>query len=206
MNIPFEEILAARSGNRRAQGALLGRLLPIVGNMLMSLRKSTRCCPDFDWDGLSQDLLAQTLSDLSSFRGKDTGSFLTWFKRIVISRYHDARRALERSGAKQAKPTSPDPAASPVGIADSAHGPLDAAVAEEQRERLGSALVELPPRSRRLIELRFVEELSFSAIAEQLDLPSANAAECLCRRELDRLRAILGTRPRSASPDRTESE
>lgn len=91
-------------------------------------------------------------------------------------------------------------------LTDSGLAPLEAASAAERCAVVARALAELPPRFRRVIELRMADGHSFEVVAEFLGLPSANAAECCFRRALARVEAILLEARAREDERRAESE
>ncbi|TWT42431.1 RNA polymerase sigma factor SigM [Thalassoglobus neptunius] len=105
--------------------------------------------------------------------------FLGWALWIAKSRVIDFYRARDRT---------------PVVFSDELLGQLADTIAKQadrrshRREALEACLDELPPRSRRLIDLRYVEELSATEMALETDTTSGSV-----RVLLSRVRTVLAS-------------
>ena len=124
-----------------------------------------------------QDAFLKAYTNLDRFEGRS--SFYTWLYRLAMNlcldlrrRDHSSRRVetpelgdLERIATLDSRP------------ADHQHwrgheeAPDEAASRGELRERVARAIAQLPDASRETLILREVEGLSYSEIAEALDIP-----------------------------------
>lgn len=125
---------------------------------------------------MAQRALIRALESLPQLRDGDT--FASWLFKIGVN------LALNhlRDSAKFV-----DEAALEHRAAPKTTGPLDGS---EQSTALRSAVARLPPRQRKLVELRVYEELSFREIARALDT-SANAAKVSFHHAKKNLRRLL---------------
>jgi RNA polymerase sigma-70 factor (ECF subfamily) len=110
------------------------------------------------------------------------GSVEGWFRRIVVNLCLDRRRAL--------RVVAPLEAAEHV--ASDAPDPLEAAIANEQRQRLDAAMARLAPRQRAALAMFHGDGLSMAEIAETLET-TPKAVEGLLGRARIELRTLIGT-------------
>lgn len=73
-----------------------------------------------------------------------------------------------------------------------ADDPAETVARSEEKYRLGAAMMELSPRERELLALRFDEDLSFSEIAAVVRRP-LSTVKAQTNKAIDRLRQILAT-------------
>jgi RNA polymerase sigma-70 factor (ECF subfamily) len=95
------------------------------------------------------------------------GSVKSWLMGMVHHRAVDAVRR-EESQRRRAEQSA---ASDVVVVEDPAASVVEALGAPEEREAVRSALDQLPPEQRRVIELMYFEGMSQSRIASRLDLP-----------------------------------
>jgi RNA polymerase sigma-70 factor (ECF subfamily) len=143
---------------------------------------------------LAEDIVQEAFLSLwRSGSGYDRarGSVRSWVLSAVHNRAVDA---LRRTGAKAGRDVSDE------GIAERlpAREATDAEVERrEESRRVRSALDELPPDQRQVIELAYFGGLSHSQIAEMLDLP-AGTVKGRMRLGLTKMRSSLGEAERVA--------
>jgi RNA polymerase sigma-70 factor, ECF subfamily len=143
---------------------------------------------------LAEDIVQEAFLSLwRSGSGYDRarGSVRSWVLSAVHNRAVDA---LRRTGAKAGRDVSDE------GIAERlpAREATDAEVERrEEARRVRSALDELPPDQRQVIELAYFGGLSHSQIAEMLDLPPGTVKGRM-RLGLTKLRSALGEAERVA--------
>ncbi len=130
-----------------------------------------------------QDVFMRFIESLDSF--ELTGSLKGYLARCVVNRVRDYhRRDRCRTGAAVADGC--------LRRADqeSAPGPVEAVIADEQRQRLATALAELPDEQREVVLLHLHAGLRFREIA-RIQSISAKTAWSRYRYGLDRLRSRL---------------
>ncbi len=194
----FAQLLsAAKSGDREAQDALVGRVYPEVRRLVhkelsQSLRRSRpELSALFSTGDVVHDVLLGVLRDLHSFKGDDQPA-LTQYLAVRVShqlidtiRFHQAKcRDRRRGGVDSAahEPASTDPS------------PTSAAAARESAAALDAAIATLPERLRQVLELRYRRGMAHADVAAALGFPSAEAArkaERTARAQLSvRMRAL----------------
>jgi RNA polymerase sigma factor (sigma-70 family) len=126
---------------------------------------------------------------LSFVRGLDgfrlTGSLKGYLLTCAANHARNWNKA-ERVRLRGADPT-PDPGAQSI------EGPLEALACNEQLERLGGALADLPFEQREALMLHLHGQMTFQAIARARQI-STNTAKSRYRYGIDKLRSILNGR------------
>jgi RNA polymerase sigma-70 factor (ECF subfamily) len=166
---------ATLSGNRQAFGALVERYQDRLFNMLVRVLGS----PD-DASEVLQDAFVQAYTKLETFRG--SSQFYTWMYRVALNMACSFRRGNKRrydeQSVEQIRELS---GAEPV---DHSLPPEQTALRIEQAELVQAALLEISEEHRQILVLREMEDCSYEAIAEILDLPVGTVRSRLFRARL----------------------
>jgi RNA polymerase sigma factor (sigma-70 family) len=146
---------------------------------LLSLAASLLGRKDLAQDVL-QDVFVKFIESINTF--ELTGNLKSYLATCIVNRARDyVRRNRRRTGE-------------PLEVADEVvsqrHGPLDAALKDEQLERLADALDELPCEQREVVLLHLQAGLKFREIARIQGI-SAKTAWTRYRYGLDKLRSLL---------------
>lgn len=191
------QLEAARTGSRDALGRVLDSyrayLLLIADRELDKKLQAKGGASD-----LVQETFLEAQRDFEGFHGNSDGELRAWLRQLLLHnlanwarRYRDAaKRQLDRevglplgggssTGAGDVKSPMPTPSGW--------------AMAGEQDLELQHAIDRLPEDYRRVLEMRYRDELSFDTIAEQMQR-SAGAARKLWLRAVERLREELEDR------------
>ncbi|MBP7049745.1 MAG: sigma-70 family RNA polymerase sigma factor [Phycisphaerae bacterium] len=127
-----------------------------------------------------QDVFVRFIESIDHF--ELTGSLKGYLAQCVVNRARDyLRRDRCRAG---------EPLETAQETPSRQHGPLDTAIAGEQRERLSAALAELPNEQREVVLLHLQTGLKFREIAD-VQRVSAKTAESRYRYGIERLRSML---------------
>lgn len=166
-----------RSGDARAREQLFARYLPLIRRVAHG--RVPECVRgQIDTDDLVQSAFQRALSHIDRFEPRREGAFLAYLRRIVLNQIRDAaRRAHHR----------PPAGALPNDVPCTHATTLQQAIGREALEAYEAELMQLAPRRRRAVILRLEFHLSFTEIAEALDLPSATAARLVVGRAIDHL-------------------
>ena len=164
-----------RAGDRSAFDVLVRRHQKGMWRMVRRYIKS-----DADASDVTQQAFVRAFKGLVSFRG--AASVRSWLFRIAIncalSWIRDHRREQPGELAEDALTEEP------AGIANIAGG--------EESHRLRSAIEQLPPKQKLVLELRVFDDLPFKEVADLADC-SENTAKVNFHYAVKRLREILGT-------------
>ncbi|MBM1220471.1 sigma-70 family RNA polymerase sigma factor [Ponticoccus sp. SC2-23] len=165
------EITAVREDrDQEAFARLFSHFAPRVKAFLMKSGSS----PEFA-EECTQEVMATIWRKAHMFDGSKA-SVSTWIFTIARNRKIDMIRKQRR----------PEPEDLPWGPEEEP-SQTDALIIEEETERLGKAIAELPEKQRKLIERAYFGELSHSEIAEETGLPLGTIKSRI-RLALERLR------------------
>jgi RNA polymerase sigma-70 factor (ECF subfamily) len=152
-------------------------------------------------EDIVQQTLAQAWKDFGSFNPDGQDSVLRWLKGIARHRLQDgirANRRAKRGGGIRLVPLhQAGPASSSVAdllnlLAGNEETASRLAMRHEAEEILRQAVDRLPEDRRKVIQLRFLEQLDWSEVAARMER-SKRAVMMLCQRALDELLEKLGT-------------
>ena len=174
------EAIAARDPS--ALAALYDRHAPAVLALCVRILKAPAD---------AEDLLLEVFQELWEERrpyDASRGSPRTYLFVLARSRALDRLRA--RPKHRPAAAAAADAAGDPSAGVSAAPGPLDQAMADEQRSEIREALGRLDARQREAIECAFYEGLSHSDVARRLNRP-LGTVKSLIRQGLAQLREAL---------------
>jgi RNA polymerase sigma-70 factor (ECF subfamily) len=171
-----------RQGDQQAMSELYDQTSSVVYGLALRVVRNRE-----DAEEVVLDTYSRVWRTIHSFdRGR--GSFMTWL--IMMTRSVAIDRL--RSGAVRAARTEAlDDQAASAAFSTNEPGPESAAFFGQQRQRIQSALEQLPAEQREVIELAFFRGLSHSELAEKTGLP-LGTVKTRVRLGLARLRDSLG--------------
>jgi RNA polymerase sigma-70 factor, ECF subfamily len=148
-----------------------------------------------DESDIVQDTLLQACRDHAKFRGRSQEEFRAWLRSILKRKLCDVYRAFHRQKRDVARES---------GIVEilehsscriehsslvSQTTPSDEALLHEQVCHVANSLQQLPPQQREAVELKYLQELSFSEVASRMGLTRDQVAG-LIRRGIKHLREL----------------
>ena len=181
-----------QQGDSGAEATLFQRYWPRVC-LIVAMRTGRTVSAVYEHEDIAQEALIDAFRRLDDFNMRSEGSFRAWIARIVESQIINHSRAATAARRDVRRRTSLDATGTaPPSVTAS---PGAQAVGSELEEHLVAAIHSMEPRHRQVIELRRYCEMDFSEIAEEMDLPSSNAASKLFARALARLSDRLERSP-----------
>jgi RNA polymerase sigma-70 factor (ECF subfamily) len=182
---------AARAGNERALGELIGRCrdyLLLIANADLDGGLQAK----FDASDFVQQTLMAAHEHFGQFRGQTNEEFKGWLRQILVNDVNRVRRqfyvAQQREVGREHRIDDSQVQQPP--LFDGQYTPGTDAVAREQARVLESAMAQLSDDYQRVIRLREWDELTFPEIGQQMNL-SEDAARKLWRRAIVKLESIL---------------
>ena len=177
----------ARAGEQAALGQLLERLRPWL-RVLADGRLGSRLAARLDASDVVQQTCLSIYKRIQQFEGEEISQFMAWVREIHYRNILDeVRRHLlvqERSVDREQR----------LGEVDVTflvqESPRPTLFVGEDAVRLAEALEHLPESQRKVIAMRYLEELPVARITQLMDL-SADAVTSLIRRGLQQLRTRL---------------
>lgn len=167
----IEQVLG---GDNNAFGLLVEKYQTKVYNL--ALRMSGNEDDAFD---LSQEAFLRAWRNLGSFQFES--SFSTWLFRLSSNICLDFLRAKKRRAVVSLTVTSDEDEETQLDLPDSGPTPEEAALASEDRRILMAAINSLPADQRQIITLRAINDLSYSQIAEILQIQEGTVKSRLSR-------------------------
>ena len=129
-----------------------------------------------DESDVVQETLLQAHRNRSHFRGKTQAELLSWLREILKNKLCDASRAFHRAKRDIRRERSicavidESSAALENRLIEACLSPSERAIRNESIQRLTTALHSLPGRQREAIELHYLMDYSFSAVAAHMGL------------------------------------
>jgi RNA polymerase sigma-70 factor (ECF subfamily) len=126
-------------------------------------RTAARIVGPTEAEDVTQDAFLRAFHRLDQYRG--TAAFRTWLLQIAQN------AALNNLALVRRRPVEPTPESADVPDRDPVRHPATRLERRERQERLERKLVSLRPEYRSVLVLRDLEGLSYSEIADVLDMP-----------------------------------
>jgi RNA polymerase sigma-70 factor (ECF subfamily) len=170
-------VARVRSGDPEALDALCGRFLPRLRRWARGrLPRTARSL--IDTDDLAQEVIVRTLRHVGHLEAGHQGALHAYLRCALDNRIREEIRRTRRI-----PPADDLDSAFPADDAS----PLLALIGRDAFERYEAALERLPPRDREALVLRMELGASHAEVAEELGLPSAEAARKVVSRALLKL-------------------
>jgi RNA polymerase sigma-70 factor, ECF subfamily len=188
----------ARAGDAAARGALLETHRPYL-TLLARLHLGRRLQGKADPADVVQETFLEAHRGLAAFRGTTAAEFAAWLRQILASNLANLLRRYFGTQARDPRlerelAADLDQSSQMLGavLAAPDSSPSRQAARREDAVRLAGLLDRLPPDYRDVLVLRYLEGLTFPAVAARMGR-SVDAAEKLWVRALARLRRTMGT-------------
>jgi RNA polymerase sigma-70 factor (ECF subfamily) len=183
-----------KAGNEEAFGVLIAQYhQPLYSLIARSLNDPSEAAD------ITQEVFIKVFRNIRGFNGE--ASLRTWLYRIALHEASNQRRWWSRHKKQEITIDSPiesDPDSEGPGLclsatlADHADSPYDHAAQSEVRERIESALRQLPEAFRTVVILREIEGFAYDEIAEILNVNLGTVKSRLTRGR-SALRVLLDT-------------
>jgi RNA polymerase sigma-70 factor (ECF subfamily) len=190
---PETETLLRRVG--RADGSAVGRLLERHRQKLRRViagRLERRMAARVDPSDIVQEALLDAGRKLPAFAAERPMPYFPWLRRLALERLVRWRRS--HLGARKRDASREEPGCSTAALADrlidGGTSPSAHAIRDEERARTRAALDRLAPSDRRVLELRYLDGLSFPEIAAAMGI-GEGAARMRHLRALERFDGLL---------------
>jgi RNA polymerase sigma-70 factor (ECF subfamily) len=192
---PTALLALARAGDATARGALLEAHRPYL-ELLARVQLGGRLRGKADAADVVQETFLEAHRDLSAFRGTTAAEFAAWLRQALARNLANLLRHYYGTQARDPRleqeladdPSSQSPGEVPAAPLST---PSRLATRREDAVRLADALHSLPEDYRDVLVLRYLEGLSFPAVAARLSR-SVDSVEKLWVRALARLRQMMG--------------
>lgn len=148
-------------------------------------------------EDLLQEVYAEALQKLGHFKNRDPNAFFNYLAAILESRLVDAHRrfhASVRDVRREVPPIEPATSLDPLAarVCKDSVTPSRIMARKEANAILLAAIAGLSPEHRKVLELRYIRNMTLADTAREMDR-SVAAVQMLSLRALRQLRATLGS-------------
>ena len=174
----YNLVLLAIEGDQKAYADLMGRYRDAIYYMLLKMVNNSS-----DAEDLTIEAFGKAFKNIRQYA--PNYAFSTWLFKIATNNCIDFIRKKRGSHISLDQHSDDDDHAPHTDIQSPAPDPEETFINEQKVKLMRSVVSKLKPRYRKLIELRYFNELSYEEIAEELELPIGTVKAQLFRaREL----------------------
>ena len=161
----LELVAKAKEGDQKAFGKLMQRYRDSIFFMVLKMVHNRD-----DAEDLTLEAFGKAFNNIGNYSADF--AFSTWLFKIATNNCIDfiRKKRLQTTSLDQTSITE-DGESSPIAVKDHSSNPEESMVKEQRAQKIRAAIEELSPKYRSLIELRYLDELSYEEIAEKLDIP-----------------------------------
>lgn len=158
-------VAKAREGDQVAFDKLMTRYRDSIFFMVLKMVHNRD-----DADDLTIEAFGKAFQNIANYSADY--AFSTWLFKIATNNCIDfiRKKRLQTTSIEQSR-KGEDGEVVPIAVRDHNPDPEEALVKEQRAAKIRAAIEKLSPKYRSLIELRYLDELSYEEIAEKLDLP-----------------------------------
>lgn len=194
-----ELVLRAQRGDQDA----FAQLVEANQNKIYALALRMSGHPE-DAADLAQEAFLRAWRSLPSFQGDS--SFATWLYRLTSNLCIDFLRQEKRKRAAVTVTSLDEEESSAVDVPDHRFTPQNELERKELQQAVGKAILLLSDEHRQVLVLRELEGLSYSEIAQQLDLEEGTVKSRIARARISLKNILLKDGNFSPPPSSTISE
>jgi RNA polymerase sigma factor (sigma-70 family) len=177
----FQLVQKAMNGDQRAYADLMHRYKDAIYFMALKMVNNKEDAMD-----LTVETFGKAFEKLEKYQ--PSHAFSTWLFRVATNNCIDFIRKKKLNTMSLNGLMDDDGEERTLQIAADVLNPEESWIKNQQTQELKSLIDSLPPRYRRLITLRYFDELSYEEIAIQLDLPIGTV-----KGQLFKARYLLGS-------------
>jgi RNA polymerase sigma factor (sigma-70 family) len=173
----YELVLLAINGDQKAYADLLGRYRDAIYFMLLKMVNNSS-----DAEDLTIEAFGKAFKSIGQYT--PNYAFSTWLFKIATNNCIDFIRKKKTNtlSLDQARPLEDSV---PLSIPSDTPDPEEKLILKQKEALMRNIVAKLKPRYRKLIELRYFQELSYEEISAELELPIGTVKAQLFRaREL----------------------
>jgi len=159
-----ELIRSALKGDDSAFKRLMGKYHDAIFNFINRMVRDKQHVED-----LTQEAFIKAFNSLNSFN--DEYAFSTWLYKIATNNSIDYIRKKKLQMYSIDKPIDAGDSDYTFELPDESYEADKDIISKQRRQLLNDAIAELPPRYKKVIHLRHVDEKSYEEIAKELKLP-----------------------------------
>ena len=161
----LELVAKAKEGDQNAFSKLMARYRDSIFFMVLKMVHNRD-----DAEDLTIEAFGKAFNNISNYSADF--AFSTWLFKIATNNSIDfiRKKRLQTTSLDQTSKND-DGETQPIAVRDHAPDPEETVIKDQRAQKIRGAIEQLSPKYRSLIELRYLDELSYEEIAEKLDLP-----------------------------------
>jgi len=163
-NTDYYLVKAAMNGDDQAYAELLGRYKDSIYYMLLKMVNSS-----IDAEDLTIEAFSKAFKNIEQYSPKF--AFSTWLFKIATNNCIDFLRKKRCTTVSIDNEMSNINSGSDLSFKSKTLNPEEALMKEQKHIVIREIVQKLKPRYKRLVELRYFEELSYEEISKELDIP-----------------------------------
>ena len=161
----LELVAKAKAGDQNAFSKLMARYRDSIFFMVLKMVHNRD-----DAEDLTIEAFGKAFNNINNYSADF--AFSTWLFKIATNNSIDfIRKKRLVTTPIDRTTTTEDGETTPIAVRDHSPDPEEAVIKEQRAQKIRGAIEQLSPKYRSLIELRYLDELSYEEIAEKLDLP-----------------------------------
>lgn len=164
-NEDLDLVEKAKGGDQAAFNKLMSRYRESIFFMVLKMVHNRD-----DAEDLTMEAFGKAFNSIGNYSADF--AFSTWLFKIATNNCidHIRKKRLQTTSLEQ-NTTADDGEITPIAVKDHNPDPEEALMKDQRAEKIRSAIEQLSPKYRALIELRYLDELAYEEIAVKLDLP-----------------------------------
>lgn len=164
-NEDLELVAKAKQGDQAAFGKLMSRYRESIFFMVLKMVHNRD-----DAEDLTIEAFGKAFNNIGNYSADF--AFSTWLFKIATNNCidHIRKKRLQTTSLEQTA-TTDEGETSPIAVKDHNPDPEESLMKDQRAAKIRSAIEQLSPKYRTLIELRYLDELAYEEIAEKLDIP-----------------------------------
>ncbi|MFN8298250.1 MAG: sigma-70 family RNA polymerase sigma factor [Chitinophagales bacterium] len=161
----LELVAKAKEGDQVSFSKLMNRYRDSIYFMVLKMVHNRD-----DAEDLTIEAFGKAFNNISNYSADF--AFSTWLFKIATNNSIDfiRKKRLQTTSLDQ-KTQTDDGEITPIAVKDHNPDPEESMMKDQRAQKIRGAIEQLSPKYRTLIELRYLDELSYEEIAEKLDIP-----------------------------------
>ncbi len=161
----LELVAKAKEGDQVSFSKLMNRYRDSIYFMVLKMVHNRD-----DAEDLTIEAFGKAFNNISNYSADF--AFSTWLFKIATNNSIDfIRKKRLLTTSLDQKTQTDDGEITPVAVKDHNPDPEESMMKDQRAQKIRAAIEQLSPKYRTLIELRYLDELSYEEIAEKLDIP-----------------------------------
>jgi RNA polymerase sigma-70 factor (ECF subfamily) len=161
----LELVAKAKAGDQNSFGKLMERYRDSIFFMVLKMVHNRD-----DAEDLTIEAFGKAFNNIGNYSADF--AFSTWLFKIATNNSIDfIRKKRLQTTSLDHSTTTEDGESAPIAVRDLQPDPEESVIKEQRAQKIRAAIEQLSPKYRSLIELRYLDELSYEEIAEKLDIP-----------------------------------